>query len=315
MPDPRREERAAAIRRRRRGLIAGLGAVALLVVLAVVWAARPADTAPPANYASSNAVDEAAANAAKNAGAAAKAAEEIEQRAWATGQYASEVPPADGVSAGTPAKGLVALTFDDGPGPASYDVLALLRKWKMHGTFFVLGSKAAADPAVLKKMVEEGHVVGNHSWDHASLPTLKPAALAEQMDRTSAAITAATGQRTTIMRPPFGDFSAETNQWMRKHGMLPILWNVDSNDWALQDPKSVAANILDAPNFGPGAIILLHDGGADRSMTINALPAILDGLKARGLRSVTIPELLRQGKPQIITPGTFAPSKYAEAAG
>lgn len=300
--------------RRRRLLVLGVAALVLLAVAAAALALRPDEPAAPASYASQSAVDRAAEEAAASAQEAAKAAREIEERTWSTGPYAEEVPKEDGVAAGAPVKGLVALTFDDGPGRYTYDVLALLKRHRMKATFFVLGSKAEQDPAALRQMVREGHVVAAHSWSHASMVTLNAKGLRAEFDRTNAVIREATGRVAAIQRPPFGDFDGRTNRWSRANGMLPILWNVDSNDWQLQDPRTIVDNVLNAPNLGPGAIILLHDGGEDRSMTVNALPAIMDGLRRRGLRSVTIPELLRQGPPETIGPGTFAPSSYAEGA-
>ena len=303
--------RRAQVRRRRVALL--IGAIgALLVLAAAAWALRPDAPAAPSSYASQSAVDRAAQEAAANAAEAAKAADEIEKRTWSIGPYAEQVPKEDGVAAGAPVKGLVALTFDDGPGRYTYDVLALLKRHRMKATFFVLGSKAEQDPQALRQMVDEGHVVAAHSWSHASMVTLDAKGLREEFDRTNAVIREATGRVAAIQRPPFGDFDGRTNRWSRANGMLPILWNVDSSDWQLDDPRTVADNVLNAPNLGPGAIILLHDGGDDRSMTVNALPAIMDGLRKRGLRSVTIPELLRQGPPETIGPGTFAPSTFAE---
>lgn len=302
--------RRAQVRRRRVALL--IGAIGALLVLAAAWALRPDAPAAPSSYASQSAVDRAAQEAAANAAEAAKAADEIEKRTWSIGPYAEQVPKEDGVAAGAPVKGLVALTFDDGPGRYTYDVLALLKRHRMKATFFVLGSKAEQDPQALRQMVDEGHVVAAHSWSHASMVTLDAKGLREEFDRTNAVIREATGRVAAIQRPPFGDFDGRTNRWSRANGMLPILWNVDSNDWQLDDPRTVADNVLNAPNLGPGAIILLHDGGDDRSMTVNALPAIMDGLRKRGLRSVTIPELLRQGPPETIGPGTFAPSTFAE---
>ena len=303
--------RRAQVRRRRVALL--IGAIgALLVLAAAAWALRPDAPVAPSSYASQGAVDRAAQEAAANAAEAAKAADEIEKRTWSIGPYAEQVPKEDGVAAGAPVKGLVALTFDDGPGRYTYDVLALLKRHRMKATFFVLGSKAEQDPQALRQMVDQGHVVAAHSWTHASMVTLDAKGLREEFDRTNAVIREATGRIAAIQRPPFGDFDGRTNRWSRANGMLPILWNVDSNDWQLDDPRTVADNVLNAPNLGPGAIILLHDGGDDRSMTVNALPAIMDGLRKRGLRSVTIPELLRQGPPETIGPGTFAPSTFAE---
>lgn len=303
--------RRAQVRRRRVALL--IAALGLLLALAgLAWALRPDAPAAPSSYASQSAVDRAAEAAAANAQEAAKAADAIERRTWSIGPYAEQVPKEDGVAAGAPVKGLVALTFDDGPGPWTDDVLVLLKRYRMKGTFFVLGSKAAEDPRALRQIVEQGHVVAAHSWSHASMVTLDAKGLRAEFDRTNAVIREATGRLAPIQRPPFGDFDARTNRWSRANGMLPILWNVDSNDWQLSSAGPIVENILGAPNLGPGAIILMHDGGDDRAMTVNALPAVLEGLRERGLRSVTIPELLRQGPPETISPGTFAPSTYAE---
>jgi peptidoglycan/xylan/chitin deacetylase (PgdA/CDA1 family) len=163
-------------------------------------------------------------------------------------------------------------------------------------------------------MVEQGHVVADHSWTHASLPSLDTAGLRRELVDTRAAILKETGRVPTLMRPPFGDFTAKTNEFSRRQGMLPVLWTVDSNDWALSDPGTIAANVLNSPALKPGAIILLHDGSMNRQMTVDALPLILDGLVARGLRSVTVPELLRAGQPSIASPGDYKLSDYADAS-
>ena len=128
-----------------------------------------------------------------------------------------------------------------------------------------------------------------------------------------ATIQAETDHNVTVFRPPFGDFTEKTNEYVRGRGMLPILWSVDSNDWAVHDSQTIVSNVLNSPELKPGAIILLHDGTLNRQVTVNALPAILDGLVARGLRSVTIPELLRLGAPSVARPGDYKLSDYAKA--
>ena len=157
-------------------------------------------------------------------------------------------------------------------------------------------------------------MVGAHSWSHASLPSLKPADLKREMLDTRDLIAAETGQRVTLMRPPFGDFTGKTNAYVRGKGMLPVLWTIDSNDWALQEAATIAGNVLNSPALRPGAIILLHDGAMERQVTVDALLMILDGLAARGLRSVTVPALLRAGPPAIARPGDYTLSDYANAS-
>lgn len=299
------------MRRRRRGLI--IVVLGLVVFGTFAYVLRPSDSgSASAPVSTDSAIDIAAKKAAANAAAGAEAANAIEQRAWAIGQYATAVPPTDGVNAGTSTTGnLVALTFDDGPGKDTWDVLALLKRYKMKATFFVIGQNVANNPGVIEAAVAEGHVVADHSMTHASLPSLDKAGLKSEIVGTKELITKAAGRPPTLMRPPFGDFTGTTNEYSRAQGMLPVLWTIDSDDWALQDPGTIAANVLNSPALKPGAIILLHDGSMNRQMTVNALPMILDGLKARGLRSVTVPELLRLGPPSIARPGDYKLSDYA----
>ena len=285
----------------------------LVVVVALVFAFRPGASEPTSSQVetSQSAIDRAAEKAAKNAVAGAKAAEAVEQRLWSNGQYVSKVPPSDGVNAGVNAGNAVALTFDDGPGKETWDVLALLKRYRMRGTFFVTGASIVKNPGALAAIVADGNVVGNHTWTHASLPSLKAPQLKAEIADTQALIEQETGHKLTTMRPPFGDFTAKTNDYVRARGMLPVLWTIDSNDWALRDASTIAANVLNSPQLKPGAIILLHDGSMDRQVTVDALVMILDGLVARGLRSVTVPELMRLGPPSIARPGDYKLSDYA----
>ena len=281
---------------------------------AFAYVLRPSDSGSASTPASTeSAIDLAAKKAAANAAAGVKAADAVEQRAWAIGQYANAVPTSDGVNAGTANAGnVVALTFDDGPGKDTWDVLALLKRYKMHATFFVIGQNIADNPGVIEAAVADGNVVADHSMTHASLPSLNAAGLQTEVVDTKHLITAAAGRAPTLLRPPFGDFTGKTNEFVRAQGMLPVLWTIDSNDWALHDSATIANNVLTASTLKPGAIILLHDGSRDRQVTVNALPMILDGLKARGLVSVTVPELLRLGPPSIARPGDYKLSDYAK---
>ena len=289
--------------------------VGLALVGVLIYAFRPSDGGSASGAdptATLSAVDLAAQKAAKSAEAGAKAVDELEQRAWSIGEYASQVPSSDGVNAGAERGNMVALTFDDGPGKDTWDVLALLKRYKMRATFFVIGQNIENNPGVIAAAVRDGNVVGDHSWTHASLPSLDQSGLTREIMDTKSAIQREAGQAPTLMRPPFGDFTAKTNEYVRSKGMLPVLWTIDTDDWQLQDPGTIAANVLNSPALKPGAIILLHDGSMNRQMTVNALPLILDGLVARGLRSVTVPELLRQGPPTIARPGDYTLSDYAK---
>lgn len=290
-----------------------IGAVVVLAALAYAFRPSGSDSAVGKAETAQSAIDRAAQKAANNAVAGAKAADAVEQRLWSIGPFASKVPTGDGVNAGTSVGNAVALTFDDGPGKQTWDVLALLKRYHMRATFFVIGQNLADNPGALAAMVASGNVVADHTWTHASLPSLNAAQLKKEIGDTQAAIQRETGHNLTLMRPPFGDFTAKTNQYVRSRGMLPVLWTIDSNDWALRDSQTIANNVLNSPALIPGAIILLHDGTMNRQVTVNALPLILDGLVARGLRSVTVPELLRAGAPSIARPGDYKLSHYAKA--
>ncbi len=303
-----RTSRQVAIRRRQFGAAVVVG-VAVLAIFA--YALRPSENGPPTNSVGVSPIEAAAAAAAKNAQLGVDAADAVERRAWSIGPYARLVPISDGIKGGVEAGNLVALTFDDGPGAETWDVLALLKRYKMHATFFVNGQNVANNPDALAAIAADGHVVGNHTWTHASLPSLNKAGLRREIDDTSTLIVEQTGHVPTIMRPPFGDFTGKTNQFVRSRGLLPIMWTIDSDDWQLSNPQTIATNVLNSPALKPGAVILLHDGSANRSATVDALLMILDGLTARGLRSVTIPELLRAGKPSIARPGDYTMSDYA----
>ena len=308
-PPQRSAAHSAAVRRRRRGLLVVV--FGLLIVGVLAYALRPAESGTAAPMSTESAVDLAARKAAANASIGAEAAAAVERRAWGIGPFAAKVPATAGVNSGAETGNLVALTFDDGPGRDRWDILALLQRYKLQATFFVIGQNVADNPGLLRAMVEQGHVVADHSWSHASLPSLDKAGLKRELIDTRQLIVDETGRVPTLMRPPFGDFTGATNEYSRKHGMLPVLWTIDSNDWALEDSATIAANVVNSPALKPGAIILLHDGSMNRQVTVNALPKILDGLVARGLRSVTVPELLRAGPPSVAQPGDYKLSDYA----
>lgn len=311
MSDPIPPHVTRQMRVRRRRVAVGGALLLLAVVVLGVFVLWPAKSHPAPAFASISVVDQAAAKAAANASAGAAAASEVEQRAWAIGPYATLIPATDGVRSGGDQRAIVALTFDDGPSQYTYDVLAILAKYKVRATFFVLGRYAEDLPDAVIKANQAGHVIANHTWAHDSMVAQSNKVITQRLSDTNAVIERLTGRRPTLFRPPFGDFDARTNRQTRKAGLLSILWSVDSNDWQAPSTQDIVDNVLNAPGLGSGAIILLHDGNGDRSSTVNALPRILDGLIARGLRPVTVPELLRSAPPKTTQPGDFALSRYS----
>jgi peptidoglycan/xylan/chitin deacetylase (PgdA/CDA1 family) len=192
----------------------------------------------------------------------------------------------------------VALTFDDGPTePYTVQILSVLRAYNARATFFVLGARAVAQPSGLKRAVADGHEIGNHTWDHQPLPLRSPAFVEETIRRTSDAIEQIAGVRPRIFRPPFGWRSPWVSEVARREGCETIAWTVGVKD----TNRPGASVIVDRSIAGlqDGAIILLHDGRSfdpnpDASQVVAALPAILREIRRRGMRTLTISELLAE---------------------
>ena len=180
----------------------------------------------------------------------------------------------------------VALTFDDGPGPYTDAVLDVLEAKGVKATFFVLGSHVDEHKGTVARAAADGDVIGNHSWSHADLTKTGSAQTASELDRTADAVAQATGSRPTLLRPPFGAMSASVHAAAADRGLPLILWDVDTEDWKNRDPQITTQRALAATN---GSIILMHDIHAS---TLEALPGLVDQLRARGFTLVTVPELL-----------------------
>jgi len=181
---------------------------------------------------------------------------------------------------------VVALTFDDGPDPTDTpDVLDILKEKKVCATFFVLGQAAQSNPYLLKRLVNEGHEIGNHSFNH----DYQQRRLVEEMNQTDKEVFAATGTHTYFYRPPGGFLSKSQLEIIKGNGHVVALWSVDSKDWRNPGIKQIVDNVM--KHVFPGAIILMHDGGYHRTQTVKALGPIIDALRERGYRLVTLSEL------------------------
>lgn len=178
-------------------------------------------------------------------------------------------------------RGRVALTFDDGPDVYTPQVLQVLRAYNVRAVFYMMGRKAAARPDLVRAVVAAGHLAENHSWDHPHMADLDAAAVRRQLADTDAAITRAGAPRPTLFRPPFGSTDATVEGQARSLGLRTVRWSVDTNDWRGRRPADIAATVLD--EAVPGSVVLMHDGVANSAATIRALPAIITGLRARGL--------------------------------
>lgn len=189
----------------------------------------------------------------------------------------------------------IAMTFDDGPhATLTPRLLDILKERHVKVTFFVLGQLVKEHPEIVQRAVAEGHEIGNHSWDHKALNKLGPDGLQHELTDTSAAIKEATGKPVTLMRPPYGATNPRLSRAIEKDfGMKVILWSVDPLDWKDPGPKVVESRILsgskESGGAKPGAIILSHD---IHKGTVEAMPATLDALLAKGYKFVTVSELL-----------------------
>ncbi|MDR3585048.1 MAG: polysaccharide deacetylase family protein [Desulfosporosinus sp.] len=181
---------------------------------------------------------------------------------------------------------VVALTFDDGPDPIDTPaVLDILKEKQARATFFVLGQAAQSNPYLLKRLILEGHEIGNHSFKH----DYQQRHLVDEMNQTDQAVFAATGTHTYFYRPPGGFASKSQVDTIRNNGHIVALWSVDSKDWRNPGVKQIVDNVI--KNVFPGAIILMHDGGYQRTQTVKALGPIIVALRDQGYRLVTLSEL------------------------
>ncbi len=190
-------------------------------------------------------------------------------------------PPPPSLVVRTRSRGSVALTFDDGPSAVDTpEVLAILARYGVRATFFVVGSQAEVNPDIVRSIVAAGHTIGNHTWDHVALPTLDDAGYEAQIDRTQTLLTELSGRPVRCARPPFGKIDARGRAQLRARGLQMVRWTKDTEDWKRPGVDAIVSRALAGAE--PGGVILLHDGGPDMSQTVAALPAIIEGISAQG---------------------------------
>ncbi len=186
-----------------------------------------------------------------------------------------------------PSKPMLALTFDDGPMPESERVLNALAQYGARATFFVLGKNIAGNEAVLKRMVDEGHQVGAHSWSHPNFTKISQSAVQSQMERTINKVAEITGYQIHMMRPPYGALHRISRRPMIDLGLPVILWSVDSLDWKTRSASSTVNEILSQAKNG--AIVLCHDVWESTGAAMETLlPALID----KGYQLVTVEEMM-----------------------
>jgi peptidoglycan-N-acetylglucosamine deacetylase len=188
----------------------------------------------------------------------------------------------------------VAMTFDDGPhGTNTPRLLEMLKQRGIKATFFCVGQCVAEFPEIARRIVDEGHEIANHSWSHPQLSAMSEASVRDQLEKTHQAIKQATGVAPKMFRPPYGAFTQRQRNWANAvYGYKIVLWDVDPLDWKIRSSSHVESEIL--KQTVPGSIILSHD---IHKSTVDAMPATLDALLAKGYKFVTVSELLAMDKP------------------
>jgi len=189
----------------------------------------------------------------------------------------------------------VALTFDDGPGPYTPQVLDALRRAHAPATFFVVGQMLRYFSASLRAEERDSFIVGDHTENHPQMARLAKSAQVSQIADAAGGLRLRGVPYPRLFRPPYRSFSATTLAALRRFRMLMILWTVDSRDYTRPGVAVIVRNVLSAVR--PGAIVLMHDAGGERSQTVQALPFIIRALRRRHLRLVTVPRLLRDDPP------------------
>jgi peptidoglycan/xylan/chitin deacetylase (PgdA/CDA1 family) len=201
----------------------------------------------------------------------------------------------DYISVGARRRMDVALTFDDGPGPDTPRLLALLQADHVPATFFQIGRAVHAYPALARSELRQGDPIGDHTATHPFLTQLRPAMQRAQIIDAAGTIAAYGAPYPRLFRPPYGAFNAATLRIARAQRMLMVLWTVDTRDFSRPGVKRIVSAALSGAR--PGAIILRHDGGGLRGQTLSALPKIIRGLRRRHFHLVTVPRLIADDPP------------------
>ena len=195
----------------------------------------------------------------------------------------------------------IAMTFDDGPSAENTPrLLEMLKQRNIKATFFLIGQNVASNPDLVRRILAEGHEIGNHSWTHPQLSKLSDDRVTAEITQTQDAIKDASGFTPTLLRPPYGAITPRQREWIEsRFGLNIILWSVDPFDWKRPGASVITQRILSQTR--PGAIILSHD---IHKQTVDAMPATLDALIAKGYKFATVSQLIAMNKPKPTPPET-----------
>ncbi|MBB1246032.1 polysaccharide deacetylase family protein, partial [Streptomyces durbertensis] len=181
----------------------------------------------------------------------------------------------------------IALTFDDGPHPVHTPaVLRVLRRYQAPATFFIIGENAAWNPDLIKAINADGHLIANHSWSHPQLNLIPTWRVRRELGRTCDLIERALGAPPRFARAPYGAWHGPSLRVCAELGMEPMGWSIDTLDWKEPGSRTIRSRVLDGAR--PGAVVLAHDGGGDRSQTVDALAHYLPRLIDRGYTPVPL---------------------------
>ncbi len=190
----------------------------------------------------------------------------------------------------------VALTFDDGPGPYTPDVVRVLAETHAAATFFQVGRMIPVFHAAGRLEAAHHFVIGDHTQNHPPLAELGAGLQTNEIEQQMASMRADGEPRPRLFRPPYRSFNHTTIAIMRRLSMLMVLWSVDSEDYRLPGVPAIVDRVL--REVRPGGIVLLHDAGGPRLETVEALPLIIRALRARHYELVTVPQLLESDPPR-----------------
>ncbi|QGH36540.1 polysaccharide deacetylase family protein [Gracilibacillus salitolerans] len=187
----------------------------------------------------------------------------------------------------------IALTFDDGPEDTyTPEILEVLKEKNVKATFFVLGERVNEYPEILAQIHEEGHVIGNHTWDHPHLPELEEEQFIDNLQSANEEIEEIIGIKPELFRPPFGELEDHQLEWLQNQGYQTIMWSADTKDWSEISAEEIVNTVMEEAN--PGVIVLQHNYHASGPFeTVEALPEMIDELRAEGYELVTVPEILQ----------------------
>ncbi len=196
-------------------------------------------------------------------------------------------------SCGPKSSGAIALTFDDGPHPKlTPRLLEILKKENVRATFFMLGEQVEKFPDVAKMVADAGFEIGNHSYSHADMTKLSIEEIRNEVRKTQDAIEKAIGKKPELFRPPYGNVNAKVYDVLKDEGLEVVTWSIDPRDWDAKKSSSQVIGLV-LKEGEPGGIVCIHDIHA---RTVDAVPEIIGGLKAKGLQFTTAGDLVAKEK-------------------